>query len=104
VDFFSVGTNDLAQYTFAAERGNPHVARLADAFQPAVLQLIQMVVGAAHGKWVSACGELASDPLAVPLLVGLGVDELGMDAPAIPRAKQTIRSLDYVSARSWLRA
>jgi phosphotransferase system enzyme I (PtsI) len=102
VDFFSVGTNDLAQYTFAAERGNPHVAKLADAFQPAVLQLIQMVVEAAHahGKWVSVCGELASDPLAVPLLVGLGVDELSMNAPAIPRAKQTIRSLDYASART----
>jgi phosphotransferase system enzyme I (PtsI) len=101
VDFFSVGTNDLAQYTFAAERGNPHVAKLADAFQPAVLQLIQMVVGAAHahGKWVSVCGELAGDPLAVPLLVGLGVDGLSMNAPAIPRAKQIIRSLDYASAR-----
>ena len=101
VDFFSIGTNDLAQYTLAAERGNPHVARLADAFQPAVLQLIQTVVEAAHarGKWVSVCGELASDPLAVPLLVGLGVDELSMNVPAIPRAKQAIRSLDYASAR-----
>jgi phosphoenolpyruvate-protein phosphotransferase len=101
VDFFSVGTNDLAQYALAAERGNPHVAGLADAFQPAVLQLIQMVVEAAHarGKRVSVCGELAGDPLAVPLLVGLGVDELSMNAPAIPRAKQIIRSLDYASAR-----
>jgi phosphocarrier protein FPr len=99
VDFFSVGTNDLAQYTFAAERGNPHVAKLADGFQPAVLQLIQMVVDAAHahGKRVSVCGELAGDPLAVPLLVGLGVDELSMNAPAIPRAKQIIRSLDYAA-------
>jgi len=101
VDFFSVGTNDLAQYTFAAERGNSHVAKLADAFQPAVLQLIQMVVGAAHahGKWVSVCGELAGDPLAVPLLVGLGVDGLSMNVSAIPRAKQIIRSLDYAAAR-----
>ena len=88
-------------YTCAAERGNPHVAKLTDAFQPAVLQLIQMVVEAAHayGKWVSVCGELAGDPLAVPLLVGLGVDGLSMNAPAIPRAKQIIRSLDYAAAR-----
>jgi multiphosphoryl transfer protein len=101
VDFFSIGTNDLTQYTFAAERGNPRVARLADAFQPAVLQLIGMVVEAAHarGKWVSVCGEFAGDPLAVPLLVGMGVDELSMNAPAIPQVKQTIRALDYASAR-----
>jgi phosphoenolpyruvate-protein phosphotransferase/dihydroxyacetone kinase phosphotransfer subunit len=102
VDFFSVGTNDLAQYTLAAERGNPRVAELADAFQPAVLQLIQRVVEAAHarGKRVGVCGELASDPLAVPLLVGLGVDALSMNPPAIPRAKQIIRSLDSASARA----
>jgi len=101
VDFFSIGTNDLTQYTLAAERGNPHVARLADAFEPAVLKLIQMIVEAAHvhGKTVGVCGELAGDPLAVPLLVGLGVDELSMTASAIPEAKQTIRSLDYAAAR-----
>jgi phosphocarrier protein FPr len=102
VDFFSVGTNDLAQYTLAAERGNPHVAGLADAFQPAVLQLIQQVVEAAHarGKRVGVCGELAGDPLAVPLLVGLGVDELSMSPPAIVGAKQIIRTLDYAAARA----
>jgi phosphocarrier protein FPr len=101
VDFFSVGTNDLAQYTLAAERGNPNVAGLADALQPAVLQLLQIVVEAAHahGKRASVCGELAGDPLAIPLLVGLGVDELSMSALAIPHAKQTIRALDYASAR-----
>jgi len=97
VDFFSIGTNDLTQYTLAAERGNPQLATLTDAFQPAVLQLIRQVVEAAHarGKWVGVCGEMGGDPLAVPLLVGLGVDELSMNAPAIPRAKQIIRSLDY---------
>ncbi|MGH7910086.1 MAG: phosphoenolpyruvate--protein phosphotransferase, partial [Thermodesulfobacteriota bacterium] len=102
VDFFSIGTNDLTQYTLAAERGNPRVAALADAFQPAVLQLIQTVVEAAHarGKWVGVCGEMAGDPLAVPLLVGLGVDELSMSPPAIPQAKQIIRALDYPSARA----
>jgi phosphoenolpyruvate-protein kinase (PTS system EI component) len=100
VDFFSIGTNDLTQYTLAAERGNTRVAALADALQPAVLDLISQVVEAAHarGKWVGVCGELASDPLAIPLLVGLGVDELSMNPPAIPQAKQIIRALDYASA------
>ncbi|HLF29335.1 MAG TPA: phosphoenolpyruvate--protein phosphotransferase [Anaerolineae bacterium] len=101
VDFFSIGTNDLTQYTLAAERGNARVAALADAFQPAVLQLIQSVVEAAHaqGKWVGVCGEMGGEPLAVPLLVGLGVDELSMNAPAIPQAKQIIRAVDYGEAR-----
>src|SRR5581483_8741843 len=96
VDFFSIGTNELIQYTMAAERGNPRLTSLADGFQPAVLKLIRQVVEAAHahGKWVGICGELASDPLAVPLLIGLGVDELSMNAPAIPRAKHIICTLD----------
>lgn len=102
VDFFSIGTNDLTQYTLAAERGNANVAALADALHPAVLKLIAHTVEAAHAhqKWVGVCGELAGDPLAVPLLVGLGVDELSMNAPAIPLAKQLIRSLDSVRLRS----
>ena len=106
VDFFSIGTNDLSQYTLAAERGNARVAALADGFQPAVLRLIQMVVEAAHalGKWVGVCGEMGGDPLAVPLLVGLGIDELSMNAPAIPQAKQIIRGLDYASAQTLARS
>jgi phosphoenolpyruvate-protein kinase (PTS system EI component) len=106
VDFFSIGTNDLSQYTLAAERGNAHVAALADPFQPAVLQLIQAVAEAAHarGKWVGVCGEMGGDPLAVPLLVGLGIDELSMNPPAIPKAKQIVRSLEYASARTRARA
>jgi phosphocarrier protein FPr len=102
IDFFSIGTNDLTQYTLAAERGNARVAALADAFHPAVLQLIQHVVEAAHarGKWVGVCGEMGGDPLAVPLLVGLGVDELSMNPPAIPQAKQIIRGLDYARVRA----
>ena len=102
VDFFSIGTNDLTQYTLAAERGNARVASLADAFQPAVLQLIRQTAEAAHarGKWVGVCGELAGDPPAAPLLIGLGVDELSMNPPAIPRAKQIIRALDYEAARA----
>jgi phosphocarrier protein FPr len=102
VDFFSIGTNDLTQYTMAAERGNARVAALADPFQPAVLELLLKVVAAghAHGKWVGVCGELAGDPLAIPLLVGLGIDEISMSTPMIPRAKQLIRDLDYPSLRA----
>ncbi|MGQ0601318.1 MAG: phosphoenolpyruvate--protein phosphotransferase [Anaerolineales bacterium] len=99
VDFFSIGTNDLTQYTLAAERGNARVAALADALHPAVLTLIGQVVAAAHahGKWAGVCGELAGDPLAVPVLVGLGVDELSINAPGIPRVKEIIRTLDYAT-------
>ena len=101
VDFFSIGTNDLTQYTLAAERGNPRLASLYDPFHPAVLELIQRVVQAAHarGKWASVCGEMAGDLRATSLLVGLGVDELSMNAPSIPQVKQIIRGLDYASAR-----
>ncbi len=102
VDFFSVGTNDLTQYTLAAERGNARVARLADAFQPAVLELIGQTAAAAaaRGIWAGVCGELAGDPLAVELLVGLGITELSMSAPAIPRAKQIVRDLTLDTARA----
>ncbi len=95
VDFFSIGTNDLSQYTMAADRTNANVAGLASAFQPAVLRLIQMVIeaGHRHGKWVGMCGELAGEPLALPILLGMGLDEFSMNAPAIPFAKQILRSL-----------
>lgn len=101
VDFFSIGTNDLTQYTMAAERGNAKVAALTDAFHPAVLELIGRVIDAAHahGKWAGICGELGGENLAVPILVGLGIDELSMSAPAIPRAKQMIRGLDGAAAQ-----
>ena len=101
VDFFSIGTNDLSQYTLAAERGNARVAALADAYHPSVLQLIEDVVEAAHrhGKWAGVCGEMGGEPLAAPVLIGLGVDELSMSAPAIPRAKQIVRLLDYEKTR-----
>jgi phosphoenolpyruvate-protein kinase (PTS system EI component) len=99
-DFFSVGTNDLSQYTLAAERGNERVAALADALHPAVLQLIRLAATAAAsmGRWTGVCGELAGDPLAAPLLIGLGVTELSMSAPAIPHVKQVVRRTDLPSA------
>ncbi|GAB4533150.1 MAG: phosphoenolpyruvate--protein phosphotransferase [Anaerolineales bacterium] len=100
VDFFSIGTNDLTQYTLAAERGNPNLAYLSDGLHPAVLRLIRMVVEAAHaqGKWVGVCGELAGDPQAVPLLVGLGVDELSLNPAGIPQVKDIIRGLRAADA------
>jgi phosphocarrier protein FPr len=100
VDFFSIGTNDLTQYTLAADRGNEHVAGLTDALHPAVLALIRATVEGArtHGRWVGVCGELAGDALAAPLLVGLGVRELSMSAPAIAAVKQAVRATDAVEA------
>jgi len=101
VDFFSIGTNDLSQYTLAADRTNAQVAPLATGFQPAVLRLVRDVIAAAHarGKWVGLCGELAGEPLAVPILLGLGLDEFSMNPPAIPLAKQIIRALTLDEAR-----
>jgi len=101
VDFFSLGTNDLTQYTMAAERGNAAVAGLADGLHPSVLRLIRTVAEAANerGKWAGICGELASDPVAVPVLVGLGIAELSANAPAIPAVKQAVRGLDGEAAR-----
>jgi phosphoenolpyruvate-protein phosphotransferase/dihydroxyacetone kinase phosphotransfer subunit len=101
VDFFSLGTNDLVQYTMAAERGNASVAGLADGLHPSVLRLIRIVAQAAdaNGKWAGVCGELASDPVAVPALVGLGIAELSANAPAIPAVKQAVRGVDTEAAR-----
>jgi len=101
VDFFSIGTNDLSQYTLAADRTNASVAALADAFHPAVLRLLRDVITAAHAqdKWVGLCGELAGEPLAIPVLLGLGLDEFSMNPPAIPLAKQIIRALTLDEAR-----
>ncbi|MEA2322104.1 MAG: multiphosphoryl transfer protein, partial [Solirubrobacteraceae bacterium] len=106
VDFFSIGTNDLAQYTVAAERGNEHVAQLAAGPVPAVLRLVASVVeGArAHGRWVGVCGELAGDPLAAALLAGLGVDELSMAPPRIPDVKEALRGIDSGDAQRVARA
>ena len=93
VDFFSIGTNDLTQYTMAAERTNDKVAHLGDACHPAILRQIRSVLLAAHseGIWVGLCGELAGDPDAIPILLGLGLDEFSMAPASIPRAKTILR-------------
>lgn len=106
LDFLSIGTNDLSQYTLAADRTNACTASLADALQPAVLRLVARVIEAAHaqGKWVGLCGELAGEPLAIPILLGLGLDEFSMSPTAIPLAKQIIRSVTMDAARALARA
>lgn len=100
-DFFSVGTNDLTQYTLAMDRGHPKLAPQVDGLNPAVLGLIAQAVRAAHahGKWVGVCGGMASDPQAVPILVGLGVDELSASIPAIPSVKAQVRALSLTECQ-----
>jgi phosphoenolpyruvate-protein kinase (PTS system EI component) len=99
VDFFSIGTNDLTQYTLAAERGNDAVARLSDPLDPSVLRLIEIVCKAASGRvQVAVCGEVASDETAIPLLIGLGVRELSVVPAAIPSVKQAVRRVDSSAA------
>jgi phosphoenolpyruvate-protein phosphotransferase/dihydroxyacetone kinase phosphotransfer subunit len=99
VDFFSIGTNDLTQYTLAAERGNDAVAGLADPLDPAVLRLIDTVCRAASGRVdVGVCGEVASDHSAIPLLLGMGVRELSVVPAAVPLVKQTVRRVDTAAA------
>jgi phosphotransferase system enzyme I (PtsI) len=100
-DFFSIGTNDLVQYTMACDRGNSEVSYLSDPFHPAVLSLINHTIekGHEHGIWVGMCGEMAGSPLAIPLLVGMGIDELSMAAPSVLKAKEIVRGLDVAEAR-----
>jgi len=95
VDFFSIGTNDLTQYTLAMDRGHPKLAPLIDGLDPGVLRLIDLTVRGAskHGKWVGVCGGIGSDPQAVPILMGLGVKELSVSVPTIPSIKAQIRSV-----------
>jgi phosphoenolpyruvate-protein kinase (PTS system EI component) len=101
-DFFSIGTNDLTQYTLAMDRSNPRLAAQVDTLHPAVLQLIQRTVAGAHahGRWVGVCGALAGDLVAVPVLVGLGVDELSVDLPIVPAVKARVRGLSYAECRT----
>lgn len=105
VDFFSIGTNDLTQYTLAAERGNKHVSHLNDPCHPAVIKEIQQTVIAAHeaGIWVGVCGEMAGDLQAIPILLGLGVDELSMSPGMIPAVKQVLRDWSLSEAQELAR-
>jgi phosphotransferase system enzyme I (PtsI) len=95
VDFFSIGTNDLIQYTLAADRMNENVSYLYNPLHPAVLRLIKMTIDAAHkeGKWCGMCGEMAGDEDAIPTLLEYGLDEFSMSASSILKAKQIITSL-----------
>jgi phosphoenolpyruvate-protein kinase (PTS system EI component) len=105
VDFFSIGTNDLTQYTLAMDRGNPALANDADGLHPAVLRMVDQTVRAAHGegKWVGVCGNLAADPAAAAILIGLDVDELSVGIPNIPGLKAQIRDMAYEDARDLVR-
>jgi phosphotransferase system enzyme I (PtsP) len=101
VDFFSIGTNDLIQYLLAADRNNPRVAHLYEALHPAVLSAIAEVVSVARaaGKEVCICGEMASDPLATLLLVGMGLDQLSLSPLFIPVIRKIVRETNYRTAR-----
>ncbi|ANX13120.1 phosphoenolpyruvate--protein phosphotransferase [Fictibacillus arsenicus] len=95
VDFFSIGTNDLIQYTMAADRMNEQVSYLYQPYSPAILRLVKMVIDASHkeGKWTGMCGEMAGDPIAIPILLGLGLDEFSMSATSVLPARSQIRGL-----------
>ena len=95
VDFFSIGTNDLIQYTMAADRMNERVSYLYQPYNPAILRLVKMVIDASHreGKWTGMCGEMAGDEIAIPLLLGLGLDEFSMSATSILKARAQIKQL-----------
>ncbi|MBP2632118.1 MAG: phosphoenolpyruvate-protein phosphotransferase [Firmicutes bacterium] len=106
VDFFSIGTNDLVQYTLAVDRVNHNVSYLYSHFHPAVLRLIQTTIKAArdNGIWSGMCGEMASDPYAAVILMAMGIHELSMSAPSIPRVKEKIRSISSQKAKEMLDA
>ena len=95
VDFFSIGTNDLIQYTMAADRMNERVSYLYQPYNPSILTLIKHVIDSAHkeGKWAGMCGEMAGDSLAIPLLLGMGLDEFSMSATSILQARSQIKNL-----------
>ena len=95
VDFFSIGTNDLIQYTMAADRMSERVSYLYQPYNPSILRLVKQVIEASHkeGKWTGMCGEMAGDEIAIPLLLGLGLDEFSMSATSILKARRQIKGL-----------
>ena len=101
IDFFSIGTNDLTQYTLAVDRGNELISHLYNPMSPSVLSLIKQVIDASHaeGKWTGMCGELAGDERATVLLLGMGLDEFSMSAISVPRIKKLIRNVNYQDAK-----
>ncbi len=102
VDFFSIGTNDLTQYTLAVDRGNELISHLYNPLSPAVLNLIKQVIDAAHqeGKWTGMCGELAGDERATLLLLGMGLDEFSMSSISVPRVKKLIRNTKFADVKA----
>jgi phosphotransferase system enzyme I (PtsI) len=106
LDFLSIGTNDLIQYTLAVDRVNESVAYLYDPLNPAILRLVQMTVNACHnaGKWVGMCGEMAGDPQFVPLLLGMGLDEFSVSVSVIPEIKKVIRMMPFEKSKEIAKA
>jgi len=102
VDFFSIGSNDLIQYTMAVDRVNERVANLYEPTHPAILRLLRNIVESAHNNniWVGLCGEMAGDPLFAPLLIGMGIDELSVGASSLPRVKEVIRRIKLRDAQN----
>jgi phosphotransferase system enzyme I (PtsI) len=105
VDFFSIGTNDLIQYALAIDRGNPHVSHLYRPLHPAIIRMIKTVVDVGHQKGIKVymCGEMAGDPIYLPVLLGLGLDELSMNPQSIPMVKNAIRKLSLKESRAFMR-
>lgn len=105
VDFFSIGSNDMTQYLYAVDRNNPRVSPLYNPITPSFLRMLQQIVTAAHqrGKWVGICGELGGESRYLPLLLGLGLDELSMSSPRIPAVKSQLRQLDSEACRELAR-
>ncbi|MCD2255204.1 phosphoenolpyruvate--protein phosphotransferase [Agrilactobacillus fermenti] len=102
VDFFSIGTNDLIQYTMAADRGNEHVSYLYQPYNPSILRLVKNVIDAAHkeGKWAGMCGEAAGDPIMVPLLLGMGLDEYSMSATSVLKIRSLMKRLSTADMKA----